>query len=226
MKKGDDISSSSRLKLLSPFIDKNNQLRARGRLSKASLLTTSCYSLTLDGNNTATRLLIQHTHELNCHCGPEQTRNILMEYYWILRCRAAVKQTIRHCFPCRRMIQDVSIPKMADLPQERLPKNNQFVFETTGLDFIGPFPIKNNGKLSSHYVLLFTCLVVRAVHLEVSIDLSTDSINCMGRFVSRRGKTNKLISDCGKSFIGSNNSVQSSIADLRASKSFKDNCTL
>ena len=129
LKKGDDISSSSRLRHLSPFIDKNNQLRARGRLSKASLLMTSRYPLILDCNNTATRLLIQHTH--NCHCGPEQTRNILMEYYWILRCRAVVKQTIRHCLPRRRMIQDVSIPKIADLPQERLPKNNQFVSEST-----------------------------------------------------------------------------------------------
>ena len=144
-----------------------------------------------------------------------------MEYYWILRCRAVVKQTIRHCLPCRRMIKDISIPKMADLPQERLPKNNQFVFETTGLDFIAPFPVKNNGKLSSHYVLLFTCLVVRAVHLEVSNDLSTDStINCIKRFVSRRGKPNKFISDWEKSFVGSNNSLQSSIADLKASKSF------
>ena len=83
---------------------------------------TSRYPLILDGNNTATRLLIQHTHELNGRCGPEQTRNIRMEYYWILRCRAVVKQTIRHCHSRRRTIQDVSIPKMADLPQERLPK--------------------------------------------------------------------------------------------------------
>ena len=66
------------------------------------------------------------------------------------------------------MIRDVSIPKMADLPQERLPKNNQFIFETTGFDIIGPFLVKNNGKLNSRYVLLFTYLVVRPVHLEVS----------------------------------------------------------
>ena len=97
LKKADDIPSSSRLKLLSPFNDKNNQLRARGRLSKASHLMTSRCSLILDGNNIATRLLIQQTQELNFHCGLEQTWNILMEYYWILLCRAVVKQTIRHC---------------------------------------------------------------------------------------------------------------------------------
>ena len=142
---------------------------------------TSRYPLILDGNNTATRLLIQHTHELNCHCGPEQTRKILMEYYWILQCWAVVKQMIRHCLPCRRKIQDVSIPKMAD----------QFVFQTTGLDFIGPFPVKSNGKLFSRCVLIFTCLAARADHLEVSKDLSTDSTtNCTGQFFSRKGKHN------------------------------------
>ena len=194
LKKGDDIPSSSRLKPLSPFLDKNNQLRARGRLSESRLLMTSRYPLLLDGTNIATGLLIQHTHELNCHYGPEQTRNILMEYYWILRCPAVIKQTIRHCLPCRQMIE-VTIPKMADLPQEKLPKNNKFVVENNWTWFIGPFPAKNNGKLFSRYVLLFTCLVV---HLEVSNDLTTDStINCNRRFVSRRGKPNKFISNCG-----------------------------
>ena len=110
-----------------------------------------------------------------------------MEYYWILRCRAVVKQTIRHCLPCRRMLQDISIPQMVDLPAERLPKKNWFVFETTGLDFIGPFPVKNHGRLSSRYILLFTCLVVRAVHLEVWNDLTTASLrgnsNCFEKIL-------------------------------------------
>ena len=119
LKKGDDIPSSSRLKPLSPFIDKNNQLRARGRLSESRLLMTSRYPLLLDGNIIASGLLIQHTHELNCHYCPEQTRNILMEYYWILRCPAVVKQTIRHCLPCRRMIE-VTIPKMADFASRQV----------------------------------------------------------------------------------------------------------
>ena len=53
------------------------------------------------------------------------------------------------------MIQDFSIPKTADLPSERLPKINQFVFETTGLDLIGPFPDKNKGKclIGTYYYL-------------------------------------------------------------------------
>ena len=110
---------------------------------------------------------------------------------------------------------------MFDLPAERLPKKNQIVFETTGLDFIGAFLLKNHGSLSSRYILLFTCLFVRAIRLEVSNDLTTDStINCIRRFISRRGKFNKIVSDCGKSFVGSSNALQSSIAELKESKIF------
>ena len=221
LKKGFEVSGASRLKSLSPFLDENNLIRARGRLTKASLLMTARHPILHDGNNAAVKLLIQHTHEINCHYGPEQTRNTLMEHYWILRCREVAKQTIRHCLSCRRMLQDVINPQMADLPAERLPEKNQFVFETTGLDFIGPFPVKNNGSLYSRYILLFTFLVVGAKHLEVSNDLTRDStINCIRRFISRRGKPNIFVSDCGRSFFGSNNALQSSIGELKESKFF------
>ena len=65
-----------------------------------------------------------------------------MEYYWILKCRAVVRQTIRQCIPCRRMAQEISPPQMSDLPSELLLLQNHFAFATKGLDFIGPFPIK------------------------------------------------------------------------------------
>ena len=188
---------------------------------KASLLMNACHRIILDSTNAAVKLLVQLTQETKYHCGLEQTRNTHMKYCWILGCRAVVKQTIRHCLSCCRMLQDVSIPQMADLQAERLLKKNQFVFETTGLYFIGPFPVKNNGRLSSRYILLFACLVVRAVYLEISNDLTRDStINCIMRFISRSGKPNKFVSDCCKSFVGSNNALQSSIAPLKESKLF------
>ena len=75
LKKGIEVSSASRLKALSPFLDENNQLRARGRSEKASFLMTTRHPIKLDGNNAAVRLLVQHAHEKNCQCGLEQTRN-------------------------------------------------------------------------------------------------------------------------------------------------------
>ena len=127
------------------------------------------------------------------HCGTEQRRSLLMEIYWFLWCRAVIKETIRECIPCRRLIHEMAAPQMADLPKYGLQKENRHVFQTTGLDFVGPFPVEEHGRNGPIYILLFTCLVVRAVHLEVAVDLTTDSIiNCIRRFVSRRGKPKKV----------------------------------
>ena len=62
MKKGIEVSSAGRLKALSPFLDENKQLRARGRLTKAGRLMTARHPIIFDGNNAAVRLLVQHTH--------------------------------------------------------------------------------------------------------------------------------------------------------------------
>ena len=188
LRKSIAVSSASRIVSLSPFVDHNQKLRARGRLSKALRLETARFPLI-----PSVRLMVKHFHQTNLHCGTEQTRSLLMELYWILRCRAVIKQTVRQCIPCGRMIQKVAAPQMADLPEFKLPRENHQVFQTTGLDFVGPFPVKEHGRNRPRYILLFTCLVVRAVHLKVAVVLTTDStINCIRRFISRRGKPKKI----------------------------------
>ena len=51
------------------------------------------------------------------------------------------------------------------------------------------------------YVLLFTCCVTWAVHLEVTVDVnSTSVILALRRFIARRGMPHLLVSDTFKSF--------------------------
>ena len=46
-------------------------------------------------------------------------------------------------------------------------------------------------------------MTVRAIHIEVSHSLTTDSFLCaQRRFISRRGKPIKICSDCGTNFVG------------------------
>ena len=78
LKNGIEVSSASILKALSSFRDKINQLTARGRLLKASLMMIGPYPIKLDGKYAAVRLLIQYPHENNCHFGPVQARNTIM----------------------------------------------------------------------------------------------------------------------------------------------------
>lgn len=50
---------------------------------------------------------------------------------------------------------------------------------------------------------LFTCLSVRAIHLEVAYDLSTDAcILAIRNFINRRGVPVRIRSDNGKNFVG------------------------
>lgn len=48
---------------------------------------------------------------------------------------------------------------------------------------------------------LFTCLTIRAIHIEVAHSLNTDSmINALRRFINLRGHPKEIRSDCGTNF--------------------------
>lgn len=66
------------------------------------------------------------------------------------------------------------------------------------MDYFGPLLVKEGYKI---WVALFTCLCTRAIHLEVSNNLSAENfIDMLRRFIARRGKPQTLISDNGKQF--------------------------
>jgi hypothetical protein len=62
---------------------------------------------------------------------------------------------------------------MASLPKDRLTVAPPFT--KVGVDYFGPLTVKHLRKQEKRYGCLFTCLVTRAVHLEVATSLETDS---------------------------------------------------
>ncbi len=59
------------------------------------------------------------------------------------------------------------------------------------------------------------CLPVRAVHLEVAYSLDTNScINCIRRFMCRRGQVLHLRSDNGTNFIGAQRELRNALKSL------------
>ncbi|MCP3857689.1 MAG: transposase family protein, partial [Actinomycetia bacterium] len=59
------------------------------------------------------------------------------------------------------------------------------------------------------YGCIFTCMNVRAIHLEKLNTLETESfINGMRRFISRRGLPKKIFSDNGTNFVGANSEIK------------------
>ena len=138
------------------------------------LLETARHPIVLDGQNSIVKLLIMKFHIINTHSGVEQTRCLLMQYYWILKCQIVVRQTVHQCISFRQMIPEIPQPQISDLPCEWLPSEHHLFFATTRLNFIRLFPISECGRHASSYLLLFTCLVVSAVQLETAENLSTN----------------------------------------------------
>ena len=66
------------------------------------------------------------------------------------------------------------VPRMAPLPAARV---TPFIrpFSLVGIDYFGPYMVKIGRSQVKRWVALFTCLAVRAVHLEVAASLSTES---------------------------------------------------
>ena len=103
---------------------------------------------------------------------------------------------------------------MSDLPHHRV-NAPEHAFTHVGLDYFGPFDVKQGRSKVKRYGCIFTCLASRAVHLEVANSLDTDScINCIRRLVARRGPVESILSDNGSNFVGANNELKEEIKRL------------
>ena len=65
------------------------------------------------------------------------------------------------------------------------------------------------------YGCLFVCMSIRACHLELGDDLSTDhSIMALKRFVAWRGRPQRMFSDNDTNFVGANNELRTCLMEL------------
>ncbi len=56
---------------------------------------------------------------------------------------------------------------MADLPEDRVTAGKP-PFAYVGVDCFGPFTVKRGRSHVKRYGVLFTCLAIRAVHIEMN----------------------------------------------------------
>lgn len=102
---------------------------------------------------------------------------------------------------------------MADLPSERVTRDEP-LFTHVGVDYFGPFEVKSRRSLVKRYGVIFTCLAIRAIHIEVAPSLDTDSfINALRRFIVRCGQVKELCLDNGTNFIGAERELRTAIKE-------------
>lgn len=94
-------------------------------------------------------------------------------------------------------------PEMGNLPSARLALRMR-TFSYTGIDYFGPILVTCGRTQRKRWGVLFTCLTIRAVHIEIAHLLDTNStILCIRNFMSRR--PHELYSNCGSNLKGADN---------------------
>ena len=96
------------------------------------------------------------------------------------------------------------------LPCLHCPQYN-FTFSHVRCDFCGPLFVKSiyvdksSPSCAMHkcWIAIFTCLSSRGVHIDLVPDLTMPTfVQCLKRFVHRKGLPYLILSDNGKSFKG------------------------
>ncbi|KAJ8418878.1 hypothetical protein AAFF_G00003770 [Aldrovandia affinis] len=83
---------------------------------------------------------------------------------------------------------------MADLPCDRvLPDESPFT--NTGIDYFGPFKVKRGRSIVKRYSVIFTCLAIRAVHIESKPSLPPGLFVKEDLYTHRRWKQIQYMSD-------------------------------
>ncbi|XP_054717350.1 uncharacterized protein LOC129226745 [Uloborus diversus] len=199
----DELSEKTHhLKPLATFTDDDGILRVKTKLTMSKEDDNFKIPIVLPSDHHVVKNLILGKHQELGHPGVQSLMVALRENYWILKSRRTIKKIIRTCVVCQRFsVKQLDIPE-GTLPEDRVREAS--VFEAIGVDVAGPLIIKENKKV---WILIFTCAVYRAVHLELLAALSTDNfILALRRFIARRGRPTIIFSDNGTNFIGADNS--------------------
>ena len=135
--------------------------------------------------------------------------------YWVIGLNSLVKSLIRACVTCQALRGDTLGQKMADLPSDRAECSPPFTY--VGVDIFGPFLVKNRRTETNRYGAIFTCLTTRAIHVEMTYDLTTDAfIQALRKFVAIRGPIRLLRCDNGTDFVGANKELTRSIQIIKS----------
>ena len=155
--------------------------------------------------------LIGYLHSHTEHQGRKITTAAIRESgYYPVGGRKRIDRIIAACIHCRTLRAPTMTQKMADLPAERLYRIPPFYH--CGIDVFGPFltrygkATRSNTGTRKTWVLIFSCLYTRAIHLETLDSMDTASFKmAFNRFQAIRGDCAYLRSDAGSNFMGARN---------------------
>jgi hypothetical protein len=182
-------------------------MRVGGRLNNSDLNNDECHPIILLRKSYIAFLLVRYFHEMVKHQGRTFTSGkVRSSGFWIIGASRTVARVIKQCVICKKVHGKSMHQQISDLPKERL--NTCPPFSYVGIDVFGPWEVNARRTRGGHanskrWAVLFTCLTIRAVHIEVIESMDASSfINALRRFIGIRGAVCRFRSDCGTNFTG------------------------
>lgn len=208
------LPKSSPLYRVSPKIDDIDILHVDSRLDRAYLSDESKYPIILPRTSRITFLLVTHFHTIYNHLHHETAVNEIRQRYYIPHLRALLKTAVRKCQSCRIRKAVPTNPQMAVIPEARLAAFCP-PFTYTGVDYFGPILVTVGRHKEKRYGALFTCLTIRAVHIEIVHTLNTSScIMAIRNFMARRGMPREFYSDNGTNFVSAEREIREAVQEV------------
>ncbi|XP_045027165.1 uncharacterized protein LOC123470678 [Daphnia magna] len=206
IRSGKQIAGNSILRKVNRFIDSDGVPKTKGRF------------IIIGQQHPLSSLIIADAHNKVLHSGEERTLSEVRWSYYLVAGQHAIRKIIKSCRQCKMARAKPQPPMMANLPKDGFQGFPQ-AFTNIGLDFFGPLTVVIGRRSEKRCGLLITCLVTRAVHLEVVHSMSSDLfIISLRRFIVYRGKPDVIFSDNGTNIVAGERELREGLANLNARK--------
>ena len=170
--KGVQKQSFASEKILTDQQTLNLQENTNGTLECRSRITGN-YPIYLPRSSSLSKKIVQEAHKKTLHGGTTLTAAEVRIKYWIPKLRQFTKQVTRHCYGCKQHhLKAYSVRQQGQLSTGKTVSERAFEVNGTNFSEIIYYKTKKS-KENKSYIILFTCSLTRAVHLELLPDQTT-----------------------------------------------------
>ncbi|KAL7644522.1 UNVERIFIED_CONTAM: hypothetical protein RMT77_005354 [Armadillidium vulgare] len=212
---------------LNLFLDDLELIRSKGRLARSNYYDFDVLNPILMGkNHHLTFLFIRNAHFDCKHLGIQATlTNIRLRGYWITSARNTIRKVISECIVCKKYNSFAfNYPRFTNFSKAQVELFRPY--KNVGIDYTKHFWVKVKGSPQSQkmYILIYTCLSIRAIHLDLVPDMSSESfVKSFQRFVNLYGVPDAVYSDNARSFIQGVNSFESFVVSENGKEFLRKN---
>ncbi|CAL4157452.1 unnamed protein product, partial [Meganyctiphanes norvegica] len=202
LKRGNPIKKGPYRKL-NLFIDKQGIIRCMGRLNNLLEPKIKNDPIFVHGKHPFIESFIRYKHHHSNCASKQYTLHKVRQEVHGPSLTVTVNKIVRECNACRVLRARPYTYPPPLLPKARLAAERPFA--VCGVDYSGPHQVKHGRGTRKVWIALFTCMVSRAVHLEIAPDSSGEAFLRVLQSLSwKMGTPKVLLSDNATNFAWTN----------------------